>query len=54
MAAPVAGIIQELLLEDGGRVLAGDELCRIKITGAMRCISVDDTQRILCVYMYTL
>ncbi|XP_046571194.1 LOW QUALITY PROTEIN: dihydrolipoyllysine-residue succinyltransferase component of 2-oxoglutarate dehydrogenase complex, mitochondrial-like [Haliotis rubra] len=31
--APVAGIIEELLVEDGGTVEAGQELFKIKITG---------------------
>ncbi|XP_046364325.1 dihydrolipoyllysine-residue succinyltransferase component of 2-oxoglutarate dehydrogenase complex, mitochondrial-like [Haliotis rufescens] len=31
--APVAGIIEELLVEDGGTVAAGQELFKIKITG---------------------
>ena len=31
--SPVTGVIEELLVPDGETVVAGTELCKIKITG---------------------
>ena len=33
MPAPASGVIEELLVEDGGRVVAGQEIFKLKLGG---------------------
>ena len=38
--SPVSGVIEELFVPDGEKVNAGDQLCKIKITGVCVCVCV--------------
>ena len=36
--SPVSGVIEELFVPDGEKVNAGDQLCKIRITGVCVCV----------------
>ena len=38
--SPVSGVIEELFVPDGEKVNAGDQLCKIRITGVCVCVCV--------------
>ena len=47
MPAPASGVIEELLVEDGGRVVAGQEIFKLKLGGELSEACFTNQRRVI-------